>query len=1412
MEKIERFSFLKILFTVLTIAELFSLLTLWLIDSEIKYPLFVIETISIIIIFIILNNYNFKFTRKVNIIKYIPKGIFLDIGLIYSASILIILNIFQVKETFIQLPLAFISTSILSGYTILNICKMRKYFSKLEITILSFLISFAFTGFSSLAFLWMDEFSRSLIIPSLFIVLGIFSMVRHVRDRNIPIFKTYSLSKNIHVIAIGFSLIFYLILIYYFYPSFTEINTDISRHDRWSTVLSRTPDLYSGFNYILFHAFDSSLNVLSGFPDKAYFQSIQIILNLFLPLTIYAFAKRFFADIDKRIPAISVIFYTILSSFLFIDFIRLKLLDNQITDYQILSESMNHTFNDPINFLQPFPWFGPQSVAVMMFIMIFPLLRTQNIPKLKFVFFTSILLLAMYLTHGVESILIIILITFYAFLSKTKSLRLDDFLLSSIISVGSAITISLFVSFLWPSALKNPGINIQTFLPLIGILSIVCVSIFWRKKILHHINFYIKFINYKKFYPVLCGIIISCYLFGFLTWAISNDINSASFMETGVVPWFAYPLMLGIVGLLALLTIRYLGVILPNSSVSILLISISLMFILGKVLSFVNLNFMITQLGEKRMIIYVLIFSAVLAPIPLVKLMSHLRPSRKFFTNVAYSVLISLIVISGFSSLALKSEFWFNHSRANLLNDADTQSIKFLKEIFQKEPNVFTISPSSSYAVLDFAAPPYQFYPAEMPMFSKNPDIPLLSLSAHHLPHAYIVMRHSDLNKLNIQDSWLTQHLLPLLPVVFSNKGVTIYNASHVTYPNSNSETTLIIPTDPKISSQNSWLYAYDIISQGDMNYTVMYDNDRNALKSKNVILSFDPPTNNTLEVNYKFPNSNDWRIISGNWNYLNDGLHGGDTSNNPSRIILSPSISENFTINTSFMINKITPDTSSYISVIYSWKDPDNYKAAVINILNENVYVSFVTVNEGNEYRNPKWPGNITNLKLNHDTLFNMTLSTRTNSTDLILNNKELLHEEQSNTYGYIGLGYGRIRDVVFDHFQITQFDQLNIRPPSDYISYVQSGGNLIILNTNGYGTFADSLFNLNSTLLETNKIITNSGKELLLDSASNQISVSSKNIIPIAFYNSPIGKSSVFFAEESIGIGQIKYLNIYPIIINLKENKTRMQESYKIFGDILDLVELKLKSNESYQPNIRDMKVNFKDITGIGNIMINTTSLVFPEGPRLREITIKENHMDVTIANVTKLKLDGYSHVILYGDYISLKDGKGLYGNIRGNLTNMFFKDNAIVEVITDNNLYHFDNVTDISIRNNELLQVYARQPSLNMQGNITISYPKGSELIKKIGSTATEINVLGNVTLTLFMSDSYSYGNDIVINGSIERTPIRTYFDEIGYLSKPFLQFDLKSFPLFLIPFLIIPFFIAVIFMLPATRNHINRTSAN
>ncbi len=1440
---------------VLPIALFFSSFTLWLVESQIKYALFVFEASIIVVIYYLLfeeNGDGKRYGSQLVVLKHIKgiittvnfEGLFLDIFLIATSSVLLLINALHLVGGgvgIIQLVLAFLSTSILSGYSLISIFNITKYFSKLEIMILSYLSSFIFSGFITLALLSVDENTRSVITIVFFILVGAISaFLRYFRRKvNGTIARDgrrpNSLSRNIDIIAIALSIIFYLIFFYYTYPGMVLVpNSDISRHYMDSIILSRTPDLYTGFYYVLFHSFEAALLGVSGFQQTiTSFHTIQILLNIFLPASIYALAKRFLEKVDRRIPALSAIFYAVLSNFSFIYFTQLKLLSTgSAGEIQLLGLNVaEKAYNGTINFMQPFPWFEPASISFIMFMTLFLLLRVQSLPRLIFVPIYSTLILAMYFTHVAEAVILVTFIAVYSIIHRRyiTTLRLDDALLSSLISFAVAIAFSAYIAFAWRSKLISYDFTYM-LPPLILPIAMVGIAMIWRwqKKISLKVSFNKQdaYTN-QRFYTVLSIVLVSIYLYGFIAWFFIGDFKTSSVVDTGITPWFIYPIVLGITGLLATLSIRHLGGIIPNASVSVIVAAIIFMVIMGRVVSFMNVNFVATGYWEKRFLSLIFLFACLLAPIALIKfkelVQSRVTTKGKSLLNNSFLItVISLVVVSGFSSMVIQSEYWFDvvNSDTHKVSDKEFEAVYYLRSILQHDAYAFTITPSRlSHDALVFAAPGYQFSLPEISISSKYPDIALLSLSAYDLRHAYLYIDKRDFSILDKQSqSWFVQHLLPMLPVVFSNSEATIYNATHVSSPLSNSDTAMLIPSDPRIAPANSWSYAYDVISQSGKNYTVMYDRDPNALRSKTVILSFDPMksysyhsmfssyTNASNNNNNKNGNTS-WNIVSGNWKY-SDGLHGGKSSSGQN-IILSRLSSRNFTANTSFRIDKISPHVANYVSIVYSWIDPENYQYAGITILNNNdVYVSSTTVSGGKVSVNPPWPGVKTNLVWKPGDLFNLTLSVRNDEPreglqqHLFLNGTKYYLAQgigHSSKSGYLGLSYSRIQDVLFERYNVQDMSTLDLRPSSDYMTYVKSGGHLIVLDTNGYGSIAHSLFN-------TSKALSSETRTLPLVISNSSTTQEGQSL-------------TISVTEANIGHGKITYVNIRPILSNYFENKTPGITVYKTFERVSKV--LGLGPNVHSPPNFKDVVATFRGMTGNGIIKVSTTSVIFPAYTRIDRVTVTTSgHKNITsVANVTKLDMDGYRYVILEGrdpsshNYISLTNGVGLYSGLvlgkANNSNSMKLSFNGGVAKIriiaTDSSReksFDFNNVSNIHIVSNEQpIYIYARQPTININnGDVAFTELHSQPFYLESTALGHMLRILGNVHLSIFMSDTYTLLHEISINNSSKLTAptVKPYNEMTSFLPQISLS-KVHSVPLLVIGLLLIPFLISVIFLL-------------
>ncbi len=1409
----------KILLVV--VAALFSLFSFWLVQSPVKYALSVFELVAIGILFLTVRK-NLEAGRFLNFLRVIAERTFKDpysdVVLIVFSLILIAVNAFHVRNVQeIQLFLSFLVASLLSGYSILKIFKITKYFSKLEILILSYIVAYIFSGSCTLGLLSIDESIRSIVIPFFYAIIGSVSLFLYIRTRgsniHLGIQRTCSFSRKIDLLAIALAVAFYIIFYSFAYPNFTSLpGTDISRHFSNSLVLSRSPDLYAQrTNYLLFYAFEATLHTLSG-PQQPVmsFLTIQVILNLFIPISVYALAKRFLGNIDTRIAPLSTIFFAIMSNFSFIYFTQLKLLNVSSSEIQLIgTEVAERSFNGTINFLQPFQWFVPISVSFIMFIVALLLLRVKRMPRTKFVPLCSVLLLAMYLTHPSEAIIFVVLLAVYGSISKattrSDSLRINDVLLSSLVALVFAVVFTYYVNVIWKIKVANASLPLNVLIGLVFPLLFVTAAICWRVKVLPHLHFTMKFVKSNKLYVILSTSLVIIYLFGFQSWIFIDTFKTSTVYNSGVTPWFIYPLVLGIVGLLAILAIRYIPEIGPHGGLAFILVSIIIIFIFGRVVSFINVNYLITGYWEKRFLLFIFLLACLLAPISLIKLNHQLqvRVKRMFVTNCSLIVVLSLIVLVGFSSTILQSAYWFavTSGKTNAPSKIETQAITFLRNILDRDPHAFVITPTEiSKMNLAFSAPGYIFSMPIVLVTSSYPDVPLMGLSAHNLDHAYVYMQKRDFDFLKLQQhGWLGEHFLPLLPVVFSNEEVTIFNSSHVTYPASKSDNTMLIPVE---SPDNSWSYAYDIISQSGKNYSVMFDTDAHALKSKNVILSFDPsPVHYTFYDNFSIDNHY-WSAISGTWQIVHSRLFSGDESGRLENILLSPVSSRIFKADTSFSVERLNPNVANYASIVYSYIDDRNYRYAGINIYNNSLYVYFAKVTDGKTSFYPAWPGMNTGLGWQQGERFNLTLviDNKSRLEHLLLNSFEYLQQQYNGKSGRLGLSYGRMHDLAFTNFKVEDFRESNLRNVSDYLTYVNNGGHLFVINTNGYGIIADYLYK------DQRKNVDNTNGDKNLSGLDNYYLPN--NITRVSSNNSTIFSTSSFSPVEStIGRGKITYLDIHPMLLRYYEHRVPPANVFQIFGNLSS--ELPLSPLTTTPPNFKDFRGYFKEMLASGKTKVTTTSAIFPSDMQFHKVVITTDNQVISLINVTKLSLEKYDNVVLNTNNLFLGTGRGLYANViiganegsNYSSVNISIPDKMETEIFATSDkgeLLHISNVSKVELTHTQPIQMYVKQPMIDINsGNITLNELYPLELYARGQAVNKNLKIEGNATLSVIMSDSFTFLNNLTVDGNAQRT------EEIATPSVPMVPFfsvsKLYSLPPLVRILLIIPFLLAAVFVL-------------
>ena len=1310
------------------VAVAFSSFTLWLVESWLRYAFFLAEFLAIIIIFLTLHSSslpnlsslpNFLKSPVTSVITLHRSHMILFL-LPFFAITLLALNTFHLTGGITQQILALLATSILPGYAILNLTKMTCHFSMLEVIVFSGVLSFIVSGGLNLMLLSLDTIFRTEIFLIIYLVLGVVSILSLLANTHKFKPREQSLCSPTDILALALSIAFFIMVYLMLYPDATLLpNSDVARHYRDSVILSRNLNFYVDSNYALFHAFQASVQMLSGDLVSPY-QNMLVAFNLILPLAVYVLAKRFLGEVDKKIPAIATILYVFLSNYSFIYFSQLKLQGTFGYEFQLLAGSVaEKTFNGTINFVQPFVFLFPMSVSFIIFISAFSLLKNRDIPRGKYIAFMSVLILGMYLTHVTEAVIFAILLAFYA-LIRASRIRLKDSLISALIAFGISVFFAIYTALFWGMELRKPEIRLELLyavaMPL-GLVIFGIVYLLFVKSVRPRIP---RKLSTKFFLLTSIGLSV-LYLGSFVTWFYDKSFGTSAVDDVGVVPWFIYPLMLGTAGLLTILSIKYTRSETHRDAMTMILLTIGFLFLTGRALSLINLNIFVSGYWEKRFIFFLFLFCCLVSPIPLIRLKDRFVSKRIGLRNVAFVSLISVIILSGFSSIVLQAEYLYAGTKHYKIDNSEREAVDFLRNVINYDSRALVIGLSKqSSDALTFAAPSYLFSKPELAISSRYPEVAMTSLTAHNLPHAYIYLHLRDFPLLQEHEQTWFKSYLRFLPIVFSNQKVIIFNASSTNYPSINAPVNFVIPWR---SIENSWKYSYLVMAGSTINYTTNYDIDQNALAKKVVILGFDPAGQEGYHTD--FSNLIDWNVVSGKWNITFDGLQAGDRTNEIERIILSPISANSFVAGTLFRVPENNNNqTAKYASIIYSYTNATYFKYANVIFSNGKIYLSLASVVDGVRSFYPNWPGVLLTKPVKDGSSLNLTISVDAKYERLILNGSRYVMKEGQSQPGDIGLGYGRLDNLDFRSFTFRSLDPTYVRNISSYVEFAKGGGQLLVLNPNGRGSIDHFLTAQGNNSTTSQVLITPFGE-----------SMQSVTSLRTANKNNQTNMNMTI-REINLGSGKITYIDVFPVIQEWVNQRIPTTTFFSTLSGVLDGWNIH-KISEDHK-SFKDIKAIFSSFNSTGLVNLHSNSFLIPSNFRFDRVEIESGLTTHSLRNVTILSINDYLMGNLLTDGLSVHDGEGLYSNAYFNAKKtpltISFDPSARLSVLSSGKTMTFSTVHSISFQDDRIFHMTVREPSISVQGVTNFEKFSSGGLFSRTGVDGQTLRVVGNTSLDI------------------------------------------------------------------------------
>jgi hypothetical protein len=836
---------------------------------------------------------------------------------------------------------------------------------------------------------------------------------------------------------------------------------------------------------------------------------------------------------------------------------------------------------------------------------------------------------------------------------------------------------------------------------------------------------------------------------------------------------------LGNVGLLALLSLPSL-IAGENSQYPIKLFFALLLFslVFGRLLSYENIYFSPIPYNENRVFAFSFLSCSILASSAFVSLNKIFKQLKSMaLKNVGTVCIIALITVYGLQTTFMELEYWSivtNPKQGYLTSEDEVKALNFLSNLFNydKYSIVASVTPTSILK-LYFSSPPAVSSHPNVLFGARNPEMALISLKSRNFSHPYLYITERDVKALNqYSDGWMVKHLIPMLPTVYNDGGIVIYNVSSISFPTANASTALIIPFDKSLDLEENWLFSFDLLSQGSYYYNVLYDLDTRIFHYPTLILSFDPPQNNIKYTSIELLKSSQiWTNIFGNWQFVEEGLRGsGGSPGKPSESTIISSISPEgaFNVTLQFKVSKGDLNGTNYVSIIYDWINPTDYKVAGLCLTKDgNTYAYFATY-KGSEIRvYPPWPGAKTGLRWKFGDSFELVLSVNNTLSSIYVNGSRIYSTRDIPYFGgKIGLRVTRVYDVLFTKAFISTGSILYLRPVNEYLKYVEDGGTLIIINSNGEGYFTNRMVIAQSDQMRVKAIA--AGENVINLPSPLQIEVfkpKSTNLRPLAYYSSNI-TSSIYAIEENLGKGKLILLNIYPMLSSMKKG-VQPSPFYSVFSQLLLPIDTYLNK---FKYNKQSIVATFKEYELKGKFKANSTTIMFPKNVFLRNVIVVADNKTVLLENITRLNAFRVNNVEIVGiGNLTISNGLGFYSKlqVQGNVLIKVVGDNPTLMLVTKDD--HMFNVTatssiNISIKDNNIINLILREPQIFGEGVNSFKevYTTGS-VYQQTRCNGKDLSGEGKVSLRINISDTYTWASEFGVQGTFKRTPPPLIFDE-------------------------------------------------
>jgi hypothetical protein len=960
-------------------------------------------------------------------------------------------------------------------------------------------------------------------------------------------------------------------------------------------------------------------------------------------------------------------------------------------------------------------WYRPITIGFTIIFAILSIMKAEKIGKATYLVTCTILLLVLSLTHFSEIAIFVVILVILSMVTPKIGLRTKETAYSVIMSLILSNIISLVYLKIFGS--KAVTLNLELTAVLV-VLSLLCIFLSsYTRRIRLKGTFNNKVLT--SFALLIYGIVIVFWLTNYTS--ITEHIRSIITSPTGetlALPISVLPVLLGITGILTIPAIVLILSRYRNHSVVIFPIIFIIVLIIGKIITYLNINIVDMNYWERRLIPFLWFSGSIMASVTIIKITEFVRNKRvsarvsKPMRELIITVFIGTVVVTGILSTFLTIEYQLYNSSKYSLTSNEKMFIEALDDS-SSNSSLLTLSSRmnsiSEYSKINYVIGSFQhqIWP------SISPEMPLNVLSGLN-NSALIYLNDTDYStiyKKGYEKGYVFSHLMNSNLADHKDLGFgNLIQIPPLSPPTANSNMVLILPNDNIDQSYN----AYHILAGSKFNFTTANIFDIQTIKKADILIA--PSKEIAFMIadlreiyNLAFTNLIILNLDDYSWDNSINSVDFDDGNNFSDTLILKTSednVKYDLIINRSFSHGL---NLNKYDFIVLNWNNINSHKGTTLQFIST--------------------PDNYFQFEIR---------DTGEGDREILLPISELAKRMFLNNY----LVTSSVKGIP---------NWANINS-----IHLNSSSNSAVPNVN-----LDNLSAVQTTF--ANKIYFNH------DNKTKSISIKGAMVPTIADegYNHLVNfsKGIPFISKIAFDGFNVYKVDAFQLLQNLNLNANSHLELLSAFREVMDSLELNYPKyrSEGTNPNIlvSGGVSAFRNAVG-HNLTVNSASA---------SVLVKDPQI-LTIVDGDRYDLPNLKQIIpIDSSSFEGKSGKGIIHGFSGFYSTVNFPEKSEIKFIGSPTrlLLVFDDESPSIIEGNNVTfkvdsaDIISRNPSITIRGQANFSdfYSYG-DLYKKIKVLGKDLTTEGTVNLKVQYSDQFVVGKTS-IDGDIIN-PISTYYSDI------------------------------------------------